>query len=786
MKHQYDLSGCRSKPLASYLKAVGLLRLLCEQKDPGARGWWGKEKFVVQTSLDRGQLMDFFCREYVPTPVIAPWNGGSGFYLGDNQDGMNAILESPDERFRNYKDVILQVQSWPEIPVFKTVKEVYDLLEATLASMGSGKKRDDLEEMLGSIEGNAPSPELLSGIGFLEMSLDDVESSAKKGVPEKSEWSKWWNSIKKARTYCNTIKRAVNKTAIIPLCRARLPESCLPWLDAVCAIGDHEEFSYNPVLGTGGNEGRLDFSNTFMKRVSELFINGAMESTRRLFDSAVFETVIPELVYAKIGQYDPGRAGGYNQGMEIETKEFKINPWDFILAIEGALLLGGAVTRRNPTNERSHYTAPFTVNFSPVGFSSSSSIESGRYETWLPLWSNPASINEVRYHFGEGRANLGRNVAKTGVEFSRAVGSLGVDRGINAFERFIFLERRGQNKVALPAGRINVMFKPQLHLLHELDTALRPVLTFLRTIKNVPATFVSARRNIDNAIFACTQKPDPIAFNNLTREIGCLERVISTHNLSDKPMRPLLGLSPKWVAHCDDGSVEVRIAAALASIRSTGKVGPIRTNVSGVNPGKPWQWDASRKSCWFGNSLHERMCSVAKYRLMDGERTSAEIIPFDSFLSISPHDVMPFLGNECDDTKIEELFWAFMLVDWIKDGLSELRKSWSEPLDDEPLSRAYCLLKLLHLPNKIRNPKTGASVAIRQEPRISQLLSANRLKEACDIAIRRLGVSDLNPFNVTHEEPVDAHRMLASLLLPISGQWKLESLVMDRKTNKQE
>ena len=30
----------------------------------------------------------------------------------------------------------------------------------------------------------------------------------------------------------------------------------------------------NPLLGTGGNEGRFEFSNNFMQRVAELFING--------------------------------------------------------------------------------------------------------------------------------------------------------------------------------------------------------------------------------------------------------------------------------------------------------------------------------------------------------------------------------------------------------------------------------------------------------------------------------------------------------------------------------
>ena len=157
------------------------------------------------------------------------------------------------------------------------------------------------------------------------------------------------------------ITRGGNKEMILPICRARLPESALQWLDAVYALQSDNSPSYNPVLGTGGNEGRLELSNNFMQRVAELFILGDTERTRDLFRSAVFDTVISGLTPAKIGQYDPGRAGGYNQGMEVETKDFKINPWDFVLTMEGALVLAGAAVRRNPTEDRSRFTTPFTV-----------------------------------------------------------------------------------------------------------------------------------------------------------------------------------------------------------------------------------------------------------------------------------------------------------------------------------------------------------------------------------------------------------------------------------------
>ena len=73
------LSGCRPEPLAGYLKALGVLRLVSEQEDPGARGAWIDGVFVLETRLSADELVSFFADRYRPTPVITPWNGGSGF-----------------------------------------------------------------------------------------------------------------------------------------------------------------------------------------------------------------------------------------------------------------------------------------------------------------------------------------------------------------------------------------------------------------------------------------------------------------------------------------------------------------------------------------------------------------------------------------------------------------------------------------------------------------------------------------------------------------------------------
>ncbi len=91
---EIKLNRCTSEPLSSYLSACAVLRLVCEQKDPDALGWWNNGVFHLKSSLDRDGLITFFLQEYRPTPIVSPWGGGSGFYEGDNTEGLDAILKA--------------------------------------------------------------------------------------------------------------------------------------------------------------------------------------------------------------------------------------------------------------------------------------------------------------------------------------------------------------------------------------------------------------------------------------------------------------------------------------------------------------------------------------------------------------------------------------------------------------------------------------------------------------------------------------------------------------------
>src|SRR6266536_5814188 len=116
MKNQISLRGCAPEPLIHYLKALGILRLVAEQLDPQVRAAWHSDTFMLETIKSEDDLVDFFLNQYRLTQVVAPWNGGSGFYDGDDTSGVDAVLSRESERFDDYKETIKSIFAFPELP----------------------------------------------------------------------------------------------------------------------------------------------------------------------------------------------------------------------------------------------------------------------------------------------------------------------------------------------------------------------------------------------------------------------------------------------------------------------------------------------------------------------------------------------------------------------------------------------------------------------------------------------------------------------------------------------
>lgn len=109
------LKGCASVPLANYLKALGILRLVGEQADKQARGWWDGEYFCLLTKLTKEELEAFFLDKYEPTPMFNPWGARSGYYAGSSEKTARAALTAIDgsqlERLVNFRSAISIIRS---------------------------------------------------------------------------------------------------------------------------------------------------------------------------------------------------------------------------------------------------------------------------------------------------------------------------------------------------------------------------------------------------------------------------------------------------------------------------------------------------------------------------------------------------------------------------------------------------------------------------------------------------------------------------------------------------
>ena len=107
------LRGCTPEPLSNYLKALGVLRLIVEQKqDPQAKGYWHNDAFVLVTHLTQEEIKRFFLHHYKPTPLVAPWNGSTGFYPKDvaQKNLLRTIQQAKSERFQIYRETIATAQ----------------------------------------------------------------------------------------------------------------------------------------------------------------------------------------------------------------------------------------------------------------------------------------------------------------------------------------------------------------------------------------------------------------------------------------------------------------------------------------------------------------------------------------------------------------------------------------------------------------------------------------------------------------------------------------------------
>lgn len=472
------LAGCRSRPLLGYLKALGVHRIVARQADGDARGRWVAGTFELASVLNREELEEFLLERYIPSPVVSPWNGGSGFFPNDRSDALEAIERSEDSRLGPYRQAI------------STAREV-------LAELGVGDK---------------PAGE--------------------------------------------------SKLSVVRALRRRLPDDALDWLDAAIVLTGLD-VAYPPLLGSGGNDGRFDFSNNFAQTVVKVRTGNASPVWLR---GALHSQPVPLQPKLSLAHFFRDASPVNSPKGESDSLG---NPWDLALAVEGALVLTAGVARRHGSSRDAALVAPFTARATAAGYGSAVGRESGRAELWLPLWTGWSTFREIEALVREARAQVGRRRARNGLDFVRAAGELGVARGIEAFERYAILERAGQASLAVPAGRVEVAPRASTKALRSLDDWLDRILGYARRDR-CPRSAVLAIRALERTVFELAERSEPTRACETLERLGDVEATLAAgaDRASEAGLKPFRAVpAGPWLELADDSSAEFAVAMALSSVR---------------------------------------------------------------------------------------------------------------------------------------------------------------------------------------------------------------------------
>ncbi len=781
---RYDLAlpGCTPEPLMTYLKALGILRLVSEQKDEGARGWWKDDLFLLRSKLDRHLLLKFLLEEYKPTPILAPWNAGSGFYL--KWDEKNGVFKT-----REASDALTEIESSKT----KRFQPYRDQIRAVIQGLKGLAKQVDVNGQIAEKRAQGRRE---------RWSKKKTDAQVKKLLDSQMLFA--------TDGFIFAIGKVDKDELILQTRSALLNDEAVRWIDAAYVIrsGQQKNRIEAPLLGSGGNIGNSDFSARFMQilafclPVDESNFDG--EDTPRFLCNSLFGDPTPDLFKMAVDQFDPGRAGGANmqQGMEAD---FRLNPWDYIFMVEGAIALQTASSKRLGTNI-SASAFPFTVDSTSSGFISSGS-DTTRGEQWLPIWERACTNLEIHALLAEGRSELGGRSVRTGVEFARAATSLGVDRGIKQFVRIQYQARFGDNYLANALGRVETVYRPSVDLLREIDPWLN---TFRRAAgdKDAPPRFGQAVRRIDTAIFDFCKYGGASHFQMILVALGLAERELlcSAQFREKKGIRPLEGLSPEWITAANDDSEEFYVALGLATIDDVEqRIGPLRANLEPVDWKKGCRAWAERDRCvvWNSADLGTDMAKVLQRRVMDSNRAGCRYLALASRFGVPLAMVASFLDGALDDNRIEQLLWGLTLVKRNRQTAQVRGSDRRSAHSGIPLQREYALLKLLCLPRplvpersgdsfrwrlarRLENDRMETGLTIRPEPRILTLLQAGRIGEACRLSAHRLRVSGLRPMPVPVQGRVQdtawdelnsystdsrrGTRLAAALLIPISSR----------------
>ena len=334
------LKGCSPAPLANYLKALGILRLVGKQSDKQARGWWDGEYFCLLTMLSKEELETFFLEQYEPTPLLSPWNKGCGFFKA-NDPGLVPLENSQAPRFERFRCGVTEARR-----LLDTVAHADAVIRAIKArtktnkTFQSGNQRqlldrcDSYRGCLDQLHTHLSKPDLAADKrAEIERDISTIKSLVLPAdkPPQRTEAEALKASTGYKRLLAAAERRFKSlKATLIPDCRRLWRGPHAEWLSAAVVLDEGGNPEWPSLLGTGGNDGNLDFTNNFMQQLGILFdlaleAGGPTTAAKELLENCLWMAPANKLTSGAVGQYQPGSAGGANSSTGFASGNL-VNP----------------------------------------------------------------------------------------------------------------------------------------------------------------------------------------------------------------------------------------------------------------------------------------------------------------------------------------------------------------------------------------------------------------------------------------------------------------------------
>lgn len=465
------------------------------------------------------------------------------------------------------------------------------------------------------------------------------------------------------------------KERLVVELRNRVPLAALRWMDAAVVVGGDKLF-FPSVYGTGGNDGRLEFSSNFHQRLVDVLPQtGAKPDLTRGWaaDALTGETRTP-LRAAPAGQFEPVGAGSPNT-FTLGGGQALVNPWLYVLMIEASGYLAASLTRAGQGQPRA--SVPFTVSPSASGGTAGSDGEESRGEFWAPLWANPLQDKELRQLFGQARASWGGAIPTTAAEMYGAARSHGVDDRVSAFQRYALVQRNGLAFVAARRDRVTVTRRAGV----DVALTVQPRAARFTSTLSGRATDESRRLQRCQVAFLATEDRR-VATARLMEWLAALTARERTAVTSERERESITG-APRLLRAHEIGEdldawlalrAEHRLAASLASALFTEAPGLPRLSLRDLLLGRPPEpgratWLLPVVLGYGTRALDGVLADLAVWRdtHSSGEaRDAGQGIRFVQRhrYSCPQADVMRWVRGELDERILDHALAACLSLDW--------------------------------------------------------------------------------------------------------------------------